>query len=150
MKLCLQANDKWKALEETKNYTTHSLTDENTKTQISRQKAKKPTTTSRNLIRYDMKLCLQANDKRKALEETKNYTTHSLASVAYQVNQLATNFLRLLDLQQCQLANMESSVNHLSQVCVCVCVCVVVCLHIIMSLCVCVCVCVCVCWFVCT
>ncbi|KAK7092633.1 abl interactor 2-like isoform X2 [Littorina saxatilis] len=59
---------------------------------------------------------LQANDKRKALEETKNYTTHSLASVAYQVNQLATNFLRLLDLQQSQLANMESSVNHLSQI----------------------------------
>ena len=73
-------------------------------------------------------ICLQANDKRKALEETKNYTTHSLASVAYQVNQLATNFLRLLDLQQCQLANMESSVNHLSQVyfiiCVWLCVCV--------------------------
>ncbi|XP_076437498.1 abl interactor 2-like isoform X3 [Babylonia areolata] len=59
---------------------------------------------------------LQASDKRKALEETKNYTTHSLASVAYQVNQLATNFLRLLDLQQSQLANMESSVNHLSQI----------------------------------
>ncbi|XP_025084097.1 abl interactor 2-like [Pomacea canaliculata] len=59
---------------------------------------------------------LQASDKRKALEETKNYTTHSLASVAYQINALATNFLNLLDLQQTQLANMESSVNHLSQI----------------------------------
>nr|KAG5703762.1 hypothetical protein BaRGS_009560 [Batillaria attramentaria] len=59
---------------------------------------------------------MPAQDKRKALEETKNYTTHSLASVAYQVNALATNFLRLLDLQHDQLANMESSVNHLSQI----------------------------------
>ncbi|XP_046331446.1 abl interactor 2-like isoform X1 [Haliotis rufescens] len=59
---------------------------------------------------------LQAKDKRHALEETKNYTTHSLASVAYQINSLATNFLKLLDLQQNQLAEMESSVNHLSQI----------------------------------
>ncbi|WAR06660.1 ABI1-like protein [Mya arenaria] len=51
----------------------------------------------------------KAKDKRKALEETKNYTTHSLASVAYQINNLATNFLKLLDLQQNQLAEMESN-----------------------------------------
>ncbi|KAK6182422.1 hypothetical protein SNE40_010120 [Patella caerulea] len=59
---------------------------------------------------------VQNADKKKALDETKNYTTHSLASVAYQINNLATNFLKLLDLQNNQLAEMESSVNHLSQI----------------------------------
>ncbi|GFR67708.1 Abl interactor 1 [Elysia marginata] len=54
-------------------------------------------------------------EKGKALQETKNFTTHSLASVAYQINNLATNFLKLLDLQQAQLTDMESSVNHLNQ-----------------------------------
>ncbi|BFZ24528.1 hypothetical protein BsWGS_27566 [Bradybaena similaris] len=53
--------------------------------------------------------------KSHALEETKNYTTHSLASVAYQINNLATNFMKLLDLQLGQLDDMESSVNHLNQ-----------------------------------
>lgn len=51
-----------------------------------------------------------------ALEETKNYTTQSLASVAYQINTLAYNFLQLLDLQATQLSEMESQMNHISQV----------------------------------
>ncbi|XP_067685553.1 abl interactor 1-like isoform X2 [Haliotis asinina] len=58
----------------------------------------------------------QADNKRQALEETKDYTTHSLASVAYQIHTLADNFLKLLDLQQTQLSGMESSINHLSQI----------------------------------
>lgn len=58
----------------------------------------------------------QAENKRIALEETKNYTTQSLASVAYQINTLAYNFLQLLDLQTVQLSEMESQINHIAQV----------------------------------
>jgi len=56
-----------------------------------------------------------ADNKRAALEETKGYTTQSLASVAYQINTLAYNFLQMLDLQAAQLGEMESQVNHISQ-----------------------------------
>ena len=38
------------------------------------------------------------------------YTTQSLASVAYQINTLAYNFLQMLDLQASQLSEMESQV----------------------------------------
>ncbi|XP_075443749.1 abl interactor 1 isoform X4 [Ascaphus truei] len=58
---------------------------------------------------------IQAPDKWKALEETKAYTTQSLASVAYQINALANNVLQLLDIQASQLRRMESSINHISQ-----------------------------------
>ncbi|XP_053492942.1 abl interactor 1a isoform X4 [Ictalurus furcatus] len=58
---------------------------------------------------------VQAQDKRKALEETKAYATQSLASVAYQINALANNVLQLLDIQASQLRRMESSINHISQ-----------------------------------
>ncbi|XP_045558752.1 abl interactor 1 isoform X1 [Salmo salar] len=58
---------------------------------------------------------VQATDKRKALEETKAYTTQSLASVAYQINALANNVLQLLDIQASQMCRMESSINHISQ-----------------------------------
>uniref|UniRef100_A0A8C9WAQ1 Abl interactor 1 n=1 Tax=Scleropages formosus TaxID=113540 RepID=A0A8C9WAQ1_SCLFO len=58
---------------------------------------------------------VQAQDKGKALEETKAYTTQSLASVAYQINALANNVLQLLDIQASQLRRMESSINHISQ-----------------------------------
>ena len=43
------------------------------------------------------------------------YTTQSLASVAYQINTLAYNFLQMLDLQSAQLGEMESQVNHIVQ-----------------------------------
>ncbi|KAJ0062374.1 hypothetical protein NL108_010983, partial [Boleophthalmus pectinirostris] len=54
-------------------------------------------------------------DKQRALEETKNYTTQSLASVAYLINTLANNVLQMLDIQASQLRRMESSINHISQ-----------------------------------
>lgn len=59
---------------------------------------------------------MQASDKQRALEETKSYTTQSLASVAYLINTLANNMLQMLDIQASQLRRMESSVNHISQV----------------------------------
>uniref|UniRef100_A0A8C2U181 Abl interactor 2 n=1 Tax=Coturnix japonica TaxID=93934 RepID=A0A8C2U181_COTJA len=58
---------------------------------------------------------IQSADKQRALEETKAYTTQSLASVAYQINALANNVLQLLDIQASQLRRMESSINHISQ-----------------------------------
>jgi hypothetical protein len=45
----------------------------------------------------------RSENKRMALEETKNYTTQSLASVAYQINTLAFNLLQMLDLQATQV-----------------------------------------------
>ncbi|KAF4532476.1 hypothetical protein B566_EDAN003052 [Ephemera danica] len=57
----------------------------------------------------------QSENKRAALEDTKSYTTQSLASVAYQINTLAYNFLQLLELQGSQLSDMESQMNHLAQ-----------------------------------
>lgn len=59
---------------------------------------------------------MQSADKQQALEETKSYTTQSLASVAYLINTLANNMLQMLDIQASQLRRMESSVNHISQV----------------------------------
>ncbi|KAM9343044.1 abl interactor 2-like isoform 10-T10 [Pholidichthys leucotaenia] len=59
---------------------------------------------------------VQSADKQQALEETKSYTTQSLASVAYLINTLANNMLQMLDIQASQLRRMESSVNHISQV----------------------------------
>ncbi|XP_038076014.1 abl interactor 2-like [Patiria miniata] len=58
---------------------------------------------------------LQAENKTAALAETKQYATQSLASVAYQINTLATSMLQMLDLQGVQLADMESSTNHLAR-----------------------------------
>ncbi|XP_062312782.1 abl interactor 2a isoform X11 [Osmerus eperlanus] len=58
---------------------------------------------------------VQCPDKQRALEETKNYTTQSLASVAYLINTLANNVLQMLDIQASQLRRMESSINHISQ-----------------------------------
>ncbi|XP_031657611.1 abl interactor 2 isoform X2 [Oncorhynchus kisutch] len=58
---------------------------------------------------------VQSPDKHRALEETKDYTSQSLASVAYLINTLANNVLQMLDIQASQLQRMESSINHISQ-----------------------------------
>ncbi|XP_043956075.1 ABI family, member 3a isoform X1 [Gambusia affinis] len=54
-------------------------------------------------------------NSKKALEETKNFTTQSLASVAYQISTLANSVLSLLDAQTNQLRKMESSINLIGQ-----------------------------------
>lgn len=59
----------------------------------------------------------RSENKKAALEETKNFTTQSLASVAYQINTLASNYIQLLDLQANNLAEMESQMNHIAQTC---------------------------------
>lgn len=57
----------------------------------------------------------RAENKKAALEATKNYTTQSLASVAYQINTLAYSYMQLLELQAQQLSEMESQMNHIAQ-----------------------------------
>ncbi|CAK6438320.1 unnamed protein product [Pipistrellus nathusii] len=57
----------------------------------------------------------QATDKRKALEETMAFTTQALASVAYQVGNLAGNTVRMLDLQAAALRQVEARVSTLGQ-----------------------------------
>lgn len=58
---------------------------------------------------------IQAADKSKALEESKAYTTQSIARLASQINALANNVLQLLDIQTSQLWRMEPSTNRMSQ-----------------------------------
>ncbi|XP_071505317.1 abl interactor 2-like [Diadema antillarum] len=56
----------------------------------------------------------QSPDKRGALESTKNFTTQSLASVAYQVNTLATTLLQMLDCTAARVGDMESALNGIN------------------------------------
>nr|XP_020477333.1 abl interactor 1-like [Monopterus albus] len=69
-----------------------------------------------NVADYCHNNYLQSGDgSMKALEETKNFTTQSLASVAYQISALANSVLSLLDAQTNQLRHIESSINLIGQ-----------------------------------
>lgn len=59
---------------------------------------------------------MQTENTRSVIEESKAFTTQALASVTYQINNLATSLLKLLDAQTLQLKQVESSVNTLSRV----------------------------------
>ena len=58
----------------------------------------------------------QSGDKSKVLQETKQYASQSLASVAYQVHSLAVNMLQMMDQQMIQLNKMGASVGGISLV----------------------------------
>ncbi|XP_042330027.1 ABI gene family member 3 isoform X2 [Sceloporus undulatus] len=58
----------------------------------------------------------QAQDKRKALEETMGFVTQSLASVAYQISNLASDILKILDLQAADIRQVEANVCSITQV----------------------------------
>ncbi|XP_060636834.2 ABI gene family member 3 [Anolis sagrei] len=58
----------------------------------------------------------QAQDKRKALEETMGFATQSLASVAYQISNLASDILKMLDLQAAEIRQVEANVCSITQV----------------------------------
>ena len=55
-------------------------------------------------------------ETRAVLDETKQFATQSLASVAYQINTLALNMLGLLDQQVLKMQDMESRINHIAEV----------------------------------
>ena len=70
-----------------------------------------------NLAKYCETNYVDAGQSVAELEQTKQYAAQSLASVAYQVNMLATGMLELLEKQMNQLGDMEANVHHISQVC---------------------------------
>lgn len=80
-----------------------------------RQSLKDSFTNLERVAEYCEDSYYRSENKKAALEETKNFTTQSLASVAYQINTLASNYIQLLDLQSNNLAEMESQMNHIAQ-----------------------------------
>uniref|UniRef100_A0A8D0KN91 ABI gene family member 3 n=1 Tax=Salvator merianae TaxID=96440 RepID=A0A8D0KN91_SALMN len=59
---------------------------------------------------------LEAQDKRKALEETMAFATQSLASVAYQISNLANDIMKMLDLQAAEVRQVEANVCSITQI----------------------------------
>ncbi|CAI5790125.1 ABI gene family member 3 [Podarcis lilfordi] len=57
----------------------------------------------------------EAKDKRKALEETMAFATQSLASVAYQISNLASDILKTMDLQLAEVRQVEAKVCSIAQ-----------------------------------
>lgn len=60
--------------------------------------------------------CYYSADKSKALQETKEFASQSLASVAYQIHSLAVNILQMMDQQTIQLQKMQSNANNIGLV----------------------------------
>jgi len=56
-----------------------------------------------------------AQNAKNCLEQTKKFTTQSLASVAYQMNALATTFLQILEMQTAQLSQLETTISQVGQ-----------------------------------
>ena len=69
-----------------------------------------------NLAHYCEKNYVEKGQTKEFLEETKQYAAQSLASVAYQVNVLATSMLQLLERQMKHMSDMDSNIRHISQV----------------------------------
>ncbi|XP_056627754.1 ABI gene family member 3 isoform X2 [Triplophysa dalaica] len=67
------------------------------------------------LADYCQNKYFNVDNTRSVIEESRAFTTQALASVTYQINNLAASLLKLLDAQTLQLKQMESSVNMLSQ-----------------------------------
>ncbi|CAJ0942223.1 unnamed protein product, partial [Mesorhabditis belari] len=57
---------------------------------------------------------LQSHDKKAALNETKQYTVRSLASVAYQINTLARDLLDMMDLQTEKVQSLSAQMSNLN------------------------------------
>lgn len=68
------------------------------------------------LASYCERNYIETGQSAQALEDTKRYAAQSLASVAYQVNVLATGMLDLLDKQMQHLGEMEANISHIAQV----------------------------------
>ena len=68
------------------------------------------------LAAYCERNYIETGQSAQALEDTKRYAAQSLASVAYQVNMLATGMLDLLDKQMKHLGEMEANISLIAQV----------------------------------
>ena len=64
------------------------------------------------LAAYCKENYINSEEKAKALQETKDYASQSLASVAYQIHSLAVNVLQMMDQQTIQLQNLQSNANN--------------------------------------